>query len=96
MLIKKNKMETDSNEVIIRIANTTDTRYALSIINEMESSAKIRGTGISKRTPEYVSEKMKQRNAVIATTASGDWVGFSYIEVWSNGELPGRPKLFHH
>ena len=44
-------METDSYEVIVRIANAADAKYALGIINEMESSARIRGTGISKQTP---------------------------------------------
>lgn len=86
-------MEPDSNEVIIRIANNTDTQYALCIINEMEASAKARGTGISKRSPVYICEKMDQGNAVIATTKSGEWVGFSYIEVWSNGEFVSNSGL---
>lgn len=83
-------MGPDSNEVIIRIANTTDGRYAVSIINEMESSAKIRGTGISKRSPEYICQKMGEGNAIIATAKNGEWVGFSYLETWSNGENFGK------
>lgn len=86
-------METDSYEVIVRIANAEDAKHALDIINEMESSAKIRGTGISKRSPEYIREKMEQGNAVIAVAASGEWVGFSYIEIWSNGEFVSNSGL---
>ena len=86
-------MEPDSNELIIRIANAEDAKYALTIINEMESSAKIRGTGISKRSPEYICTKMEKGNAIIATTINGEWVGFSYIEIWSNGEFVSNSGL---
>ena len=85
-------MEQNQN-IIVRIANSGDVHYAETITNEMESSARIRGTGISKRTPEYIREKMEQGNAVIAITASGEWVGFSYLEVWSNGEFVSNSGL---
>lgn len=86
-------MEPDSYEVIIRVANVDDAKFALDIINEMESSAQIRGTGISERTPEYIQQKMEKGNAVIALSATGEWVGFSYIEVWSNGEFVSNSGL---
>lgn len=86
-------MDPESSELIIRIADKNDQHFALSIINEMESSARIRGTGISKRTPEYVSEKMEKGNAVIAVTRNGEWVGFSYIEVWSGGGFVSNSGL---
>jgi hypothetical protein len=86
-------MEPDSSGFIIRMANEEDAKYALVIINEMESSAKARGTGISKRSPGYICKKMEQGNAVIATTIDGQWVGFSYIEVWSNGEFVSNSGL---
>ncbi|MBO9199577.1 MULTISPECIES: GNAT family N-acetyltransferase [Niastella] len=86
-------MEPDSYEVIVRIANSNDAQYALAIIHEMESSAKIRGTGISKRTTEYIQEKMLQGNAVIAVAANGEWVGFSYLEIWSNGAFVSNSGL---
>ncbi|MEN9684791.1 MAG: hypothetical protein RLZZ28_577 [Bacteroidota bacterium] len=50
----------------------------------MESSAKARGTGIAKRSPEYVAKKMEEGKAVIAHLTDGTWVGFCYIEVWAN------------
>src|SRR3954467_11089348 len=51
----------------------------------MEASAKARGTGIAKRNPEYIENKMLEGKAVIAITADGRWVGFCYIETWSHG-----------
>jgi N-acetylglutamate synthase-like GNAT family acetyltransferase len=36
---------------------------------------------------------MEKDNAVIAVTTSGEWVGFSYIEVWSNGKFVSNSGL---
>ena len=43
--------------IIIRIANSGDVHYAETITDEMEASAKARGTGIAKRSPEYIAKK---------------------------------------
>lgn len=59
----------------------------------MESSARARGTGIARRTPEYIGEKMDQGKAVIATTTEGSWVGFCYIETWGHGEYVANSGL---
>jgi hypothetical protein len=67
--------------------------YAKIITDEMESSAKARGTGIARRSPEYIAEKMEQGKAVIAVTNNGDWVGFCYIETWSHGEYVANSGL---
>ena len=50
--------------------------YAKTITDEMESSAKARGTGIAKRSPEYIEQKIDEGKAVIALTNTGEWVGF--------------------
>jgi len=59
----------------------------------MESSAKARGTGIAKRSPEYIAQKMLEGKAVIALTTTGQWVGFCYIETWSHGEYVANSGL---
>ena len=58
----------------------------------MESSAKARGTGIAKRSPEYISQKIDEGKAVIAVTDDGQWVGFCYIETWE-GEYVANSGL---
>ena len=70
----------NQQEIIVRVAHHLDTHYALRITTEMEASAKARGTGIAKRSPEYVAAKMLEGKAVIAVTTTGQWVGFCYIE----------------
>lgn len=59
----------------------------------MEASAKARGTGIAKRSPDYISMKMEEGKAVIAHTPEGEWVGFCYIETWSHGEYVANSGL---
>ena len=83
----------NQNNIIIRVATPEDAKYAVTITNEMEESAKARGTGIAKRSPEYVAEKINEGKAVIAVTPEGEWVGFCYIETWSHGEYVANSGL---
>ena len=80
-------------QIIIRVADSGDVHYAQTITDEMESSAKARGTGIAKRSPEYVAEKMEEGKAVIAVTADGTWVGFCYIEAWGHDQFVANSGL---
>ena len=59
----------------------------------MEASALDRGTGIAKRSPEYVEQKIIEGKAVIALTTEGDWVGFCYIEVWEHNKFVANSGL---
>lgn len=59
----------------------------------MESSAKARGTGIAKRSPEYIIKKIEEGKAVIAVTPEGEWVGFCYIEAWGHDAFVANSGL---
>src|SRR5882724_10942379 len=59
----------------------------------MAESAKARGTGIAKRSPEYIKMKMDEGKAVIATTPEGEWVGFCYIESWEHEKFVANSGL---
>jgi len=59
----------------------------------MEESAKKRGTGIAKRKPEYIVQKMLEGKAIIATTRSGQLAGFCYIEVWQGKDYVANSGL---
>jgi GNAT superfamily N-acetyltransferase len=71
----------------------SDTRYAPDITAEMESSAKARGTGIAKRSADYIARKMQEQKAVIAVTTGGKWVGFCYIEAWGHNAFVANSGL---
>ena len=79
----------------IVIANKSHSIYATAISEAITESAKVRGTGIAKRTSEYIISKMKNGNAVIAL--EGDvFAGFCYIEVWSHGKFVANSGLIVH
>ena len=84
-------MQTQQFQILV--ANESHLGFAQIICDEMASSAKARGTGIAKRTPEYIQEKIREGKAVIAFSHDGIWAGFCYIETWSHGEYVANSGL---
>jgi len=66
--------------------------YAKNISECIDDSAKNRGTGIARRTPEYIATKIKNGNAVIAIE-NNSFAGFCYIEVWGHGKYVAHSGL---
>ena len=83
----------NENDFSIVVASETHAGYAEQICDEMAESAKARGTGIAKRSSEYVADKMREGKAVIALHKDGTWAGFCYIETWSHGEFVANSGL---
>ena len=86
-------MENKQSEFQIIIANESHLDFAQIICDEMAASAQARGTGIAKRSPEYIKDKMREGKAVIASSNDGIWAGFCYIETWSHGEYVANSGL---
>ena len=72
------------SDIVVRVAQTDDTRFAEEICKEIYISSQERKTGIARRTPEYIKEKILAGKAVIAVSESGEFAGFSYIESWGD------------
>lgn len=70
-------------------------KYAQEICDTIETSALLRGTGIAKRTPEYIQKKMEQKDAVIALD-KGKFAGFCYIESWQDSNYVAHSGLIVH
>ncbi len=81
------------SDFIVKIADKTHHHYADEICFQMEESAKARGTGIARRSPEYVKLKMEEGKAIIAYTKKGVLVGFCYIETWSHSKYVANSGL---
>ena len=79
----------------IVIANESHAKYAEIICTTIEESAKVRGTGIAQRTPEYILKKMANGNAIIALDGE-KFAGFCYIEVWSHEKFVANSGLIVH
>ncbi len=79
----------------IVIAKIKHSKYATIICDTIAESAKVRGTGIAKRTSEYIMTKLENENAVIAL--DGDkFAGFCYIENWGHGKFVVHSGLIVH
>jgi hypothetical protein len=74
----------EQSNIIVRVATSADFKHAHTITDEMAASAQARGTGIAKRSPEYIQQKMQEGKAIIAVTEDNTWVGFCYIEAWGS------------
>jgi hypothetical protein len=77
----------------ILLATEQHATFASLICTEMEASAKARGTGIAKRSPEYLVQKMLESKAIIAFDSTGQWAGFCYIETWGHGKYVANSGL---
>ena len=73
----------NKEDITVVVADASHEKYVDTILDTIEAAAKVRGTGIAKRTHEYVATKMKEAKAVIALYGDS-FVGFSYIETWGN------------
>ncbi len=82
-------------EVQIMEASVVHVGYAPRICEMMEIAAKERGTGIAKREPTYIQNKMLEGKAVIALRAD-EVVGFCYIESWGHGKYVANSGLVVH
>ena len=82
-------------EIKVMVADESHIKYVDIILETIAEAAKVRGTGIAKRSPEYVATKMKETKAVIAL--QGDkFAGFSYIETWGNKQYVTTSGLIVH
>lgn len=85
-------MEAVDVEIKVDIAGEEHIKYVQTILETIEAAAKVRGTGIAKRTPEYLEQKMREGKAIIAL-AGDEFAGFCYIESWGNKQFVANSGL---
>ena len=82
-------------DIQVVVADASHEKYVDTILKTIEDAAEIRGTGIAKRTHEYLTTKMKEAKAVIALCGD-EFAGFSYIETWGNKHYVTTSGLIVH
>ena len=82
-------------KVAIKYADASHVHHAEKICILIEEAAKIRGTGIARRVPEYIRSKIEHGNAVIALSGN-EVVGFCYIETWGHSMYVVNSGLIVH
>ena len=76
-----NKDDNKFPDLKVVVATEEHLGYVDEILQTITAAAKVRGTGIAKRNPGYVKQKMREGKAVIALDGEM-FAGFSYIETW--------------
>ena len=83
------------NRIDVVVADESHEKYVDTILETISEAAKVRGTGIAKRTHDYLLNKMREAKAVIAL--DGDkFAGFSYIETWQDKKYVTTSGLIVH
>ena len=90
-IIKKDD-DVEMDDIDVIVADESHEEFVDIILDTIEQAAQVRGTGIAKRSHEYIAQKMKEGKAIIAL-AGEEFVGFMYIESWGNKQYVATSGL---
>lgn len=79
-------------EFSVMLASEKHFKYVNDILSTIKESAKVRGTGIALRQPDYIRQKMIEGKAIIALK-DNEFAGFCYIENWGHGKFVANSGL---
>ncbi len=87
-------MDTRKNisNITVEVASERHLEYVDTINDTIDIAAKQRGTGIARRTHEYLADKMKEGKAIIALEGE-EFAGFCYIESWGTARYVANSGL---
>lgn len=76
----------------IFVAKKEHLNYVDVVLNTIAEAAKVRGTGIAKRSPEYLQKKVEEGKAILALQGE-EFAGFCYIETWGHDKFVANSGL---
>ena len=79
-------------KIDVMVASKEHLRYVTQINDAIDEAAKSRGSGIDRRTDEYIADKINSGKAIIAVNRE-EFVGFCYIESWGHDEFVANSGL---
>lgn len=79
-------------DIRVFVADESAEPYVDTILQTITEAARLRGSGIARRTHEYVAQKMRERKAVLALKGE-EFAGFCYIESWGNKQYVANSGL---
>ncbi len=78
--------------ITVLAANVSHLKYVSEINDAIDNASKERGTGIARRSDEYIANKIVEGKAIIAL--DGDqFAGFCYIESWGHNRFVANSGL---
>ncbi len=81
------------NKFILSIAKEEHLEYVAEIEKAILEASQVKGTGIAKRSAEYLSDKIIKGKAVIALDGNSKFAGFCYIESWGHDRFVANSGL---
>ena len=95
MIFKKKDLVQPKSEIQVLVAGEEHLRFVDEINDTIEKASLERGTGIARRSHEYIASKISEGKAIIAI--DGDkFAGFCYIETWNDGRYVANSGLIVH
>lgn len=82
----------DTANIEVKFGDESHVKYSEEICRLIYESALQRGTGIARRSTDYIGSKLKGGKAVVALDGER-LVGFSYIESWGHGDFVATSGL---
>lgn len=79
-------------KIEVLVASEKHLSYVTAINDAIDNAAKARGTGIARRTNEYIAGKIRDGKAIIALNRE-EFVGFCYIESWGHQKFVANSGL---
>lgn len=79
-------------KIDVYVASEVHLPYVTAINDSIDEAAKARGTGIARRTDEYITDKIMKGKAIIALNRE-EFVGFCYIESWGHDKFVANSGL---
>ena len=95
MIFNKKEAEPGKPNIRVEIANENHLRYVDQINDTIEKASLERGTGIARRTHEYIASKISEGKAIIAIDGE-TFAGFCYIETWNDAKYVANSGLIVH
>jgi len=79
-------------DIKVVAANVSHLKYTTEINDTIDTASKERGTGIARRTDEYISKKILEGKGIIALDGE-TFAGFCYIESWGHNRFVANSGL---
>ena len=95
MIFKKKEDIQEKPDIQIMVAGEQHLGYVDQINDTIEKASLERGTGIARRTHEYIASKISAGKAIIALEGE-KFAGFCYIESWNDGKYVANSGLIVH
>ena len=95
MIFKKKEEPQTKSEIVVMVAGEEHLRYVDEINDTIEKASLERGTGIARRTHEYIATKISEGKAIIALHGE-KFAGFCYIETWNDAKYVANSGLIVH